>query len=200
MSMEVLGFDAYGFRLAVPENTDMKDLGARVASYFQGGDVVLLSGPLGAGKTTLAQGIGEGLHLDGPVVSPTFTIARELHGHLGDGQLVTLVHVDAYRLGGKEYEPGEDTAGPLLDELESLGLDEELEEPGRDTVVLMEWGDQMVSVLAEQRLEIFISRPQVDMTDVNEPPTSAGERIVSLHGVGSSWVSRLKILRKVVQE
>lgn len=200
MSLEVLGFDAYGFRVAAPENTDMKDLGTRVASFFQGGDVVLLSGPLGAGKTTLAQGIGQGLHLDGPVVSPTFTIARELHGRLGDGQLVTLVHVDAYRLGGKEYEPGEDTVGRLLDELESLGLDEELEEPGRDTVVLMEWGDQMVSALADQRLEIFISRPQVDVTDINEPPTSAGQRIVSLHGVGSSWVSRLKTLRKVVQE
>lgn len=200
MSLEVLGFDAYGFRVAVPENTDMKDLGTRVASFFQGGDVVLLSGPLGAGKTTLAQGIGQGLHLDGPVVSPTFTIARELHGRLGDGQLVTLVHVDAYRLGGKEYEPGEDTVGRLLDELESLGLDEELEEPGRDTVVLMEWGDQMVSALADQRLEIFISRPQVDVTDINEPPTSTGQRIVSLHGVGSSWVSRLKTLRKVVQE
>ena len=63
------------------------------------------------------------------IVSPTFTIARELEGRFADGSLAHLVHVDAYRLGGNAYAPGQDTVGRLLDELESLGLDEELEDP-----------------------------------------------------------------------
>ena len=88
--------------------------------------MLLLSGPLGAGKTTFAQGFGAGLGIGEPIVSPTFTIARELEGRFADGSPAHLVHVDAYRLGGNAYAPGQDTVGRLLDELESLGLDEEL--------------------------------------------------------------------------
>lgn len=199
MSLKLVGTETDELRLAVPESSDMQDLGDLVASHLHGGDVILLSGPLGAGKTTLAQGLGRGLKVDGPVVSPTFTIARELHGSLADGRAVNLVHVDAYRLGGEGYEPGEDSVGRLLDELESLGLDEELEEPGQETVVLMEWGEQMASALADQRLEIVIDRPLEGEMDPDLPPTSQGQRVVTLRGVGSSWISRLKSLRKVVQ-
>ena len=146
-------------RVEAPTGEDMRALGERVAARVHGGDVLLLSGPLGAGKTTFAQGFGRGLGIGGPIVSPTFTIARELSGRFADGTPAHLVHVDAYRLGGSAYAPGQDAVGRLLDELESLGLDEELEDPGEHTVVLMEWGEQMVEAFAPERLEIHIDRP-----------------------------------------
>ena len=76
--------------------------------------MLLLSGPLGAGKTTFAQGFGAGLGIGEPIVSPTFTIARELEGRFADGSPAHLVHVDAYRLGGNAYAPGQDTVGRLF--------------------------------------------------------------------------------------
>lgn len=187
-----------GFELVVPTDEDMQRLGRSLASYLHGGDVILLSGPLGAGKTTLAQGLGIGLGVDGPVVSPTFTIARELHGHLSDGSPVTLIHVDAYRLGGQGYLPGEDAVDRLLDELESLGLDEELEDPGQRTIILMEWGEQMASALADQRLEVTIDRPVDPREDLDAPPSSQGQRMVRLRGVGPSWATRLEKMRKAM--
>lgn len=187
-----------GFELVVPTDEDMQRLGRSLASCLHGGDVILLSGPLGAGKTTLAQGLGIGLGVDGPVVSPTFTIARELHGHLSDGSPVTLIHVDAYRLGGQGYLPGEDAVDRLLDELESLGLDEELEDPGQRTIILMEWGEQMASALADQRLEVTIDQPVDPREDLDAPPSSQGQRMVRLRGVGPSWATRLEKMRKAM--
>lgn len=84
--------------LQVPTAQAMHELGERLARSLHGGEVILLSGPLGAGKTTLAQGLGEGLGIQEPIVSPTFTIARELDGTLADGTPAHLIHVDAYRL------------------------------------------------------------------------------------------------------
>ena len=165
---------------------DMQALGERLAKLARGGDVLLLSGPLGAGKTTFAQGFGAGLGIGEPIVSPTFTIARELEGRFADGSPAHLVHVDAYRLGGNAYAPGQDTVGRLLDELESLGLDEELEDPGEHTVILMEWGEQMAAALAPERLEIHIDRPAVD---ADGELTSAGARTVTLVPVGAAWDS-----------
>jgi tRNA threonylcarbamoyladenosine biosynthesis protein TsaE len=119
---------------ATPEA--MRDLGVRVAGQLREGDMVLLSGPLGAGKTTLAQGIGAGLGVTG-VVSPTFVIAR-VHR---DGRL-PLVHVDAYRLSS-------------VIEVDDLDLDASLEE----SVTLVEWGEGLVEGLSGDRLEIRIERP-----------------------------------------
>lgn len=185
------------FQVEVPTSQDMLRLGGCLASCLKGGDVVVLSGPLGAGKTTLAQGLGRGLHVDGPVVSPTFTIARELRGRLATGQPVRLVHVDAYRLGGMDYVPGENRVGLLLDELESIGLDEELEEPGQNTVVLMEWGSQMASALSDQRLDLSIDRPLAPV-DPDAPMTNQGRRLVTMNLVGPAWTSRKENLRKAV--
>ncbi|TJZ52024.1 tRNA (adenosine(37)-N6)-threonylcarbamoyltransferase complex ATPase subunit type 1 TsaE [Streptomyces piniterrae] len=117
----------------------MQELGRRLASLLRPGDLVLLTGELGAGKTTLARGLGEGLGVRGAVTSPTFVIAR-VHPSLTGGP--ALVHVDAYRLGGG------------LDEMEDLDLDVSLPE----SVVVVEWGDGKVEELSEDRLHVVIGR------------------------------------------
>jgi tRNA threonylcarbamoyladenosine biosynthesis protein TsaE len=124
--------------VATPEA--MRALGEGLAAQLRAGDLVLLSGPLGAGKTTLAQGIGRGLAVSGDVLSPTFVIARVHRG----GRL-PLVHVDAYRLSS-------------IDEVDDLDLDASLE----DSVTLVEWGDGLVEGLAGDRLHVRIERPADD--------------------------------------
>lgn len=177
--------------LCVPTDSHMRALGESIAHIMREGDVVLLSGPLGAGKTTFAQGLGTGLKMNGPIVSPTFTIARQLHGTFANGKPATLVHVDAYRLGGQDFAPGQDSVSRLLDELESLGLDEALEDPAEGTVVLMEWGEQMAGVLSDTRLEIHIDRPL--QSDCAEKLTSDGNRIVTLIPYGGDWSKRISL-------
>ncbi|NUR90143.1 MAG: tRNA (adenosine(37)-N6)-threonylcarbamoyltransferase complex ATPase subunit type 1 TsaE [Nonomuraea sp.] len=116
----------------------MRAYGTRLASRLRPGDLVVLSGPLGAGKTTLVQGIAEGLKVRGPITSPTFVIAR-VHPSLGQGP--PLVHVDAYRLGGDL-------------EVDDLDLDASLEE----SVTVVEWGEGLVEGLSDDRLELHIDR------------------------------------------
>lgn len=107
-------------------------LGRQLGALLQSGDLVILSGELGAGKTTLTRGIGESLGVRGPITSPTFVIARE-HPSLGGGP--ALLHVDAYRLGSAF-------------ELDDLDLDVV------DSVTVVEWGSGRAEHLAESRLEI----------------------------------------------
>lgn len=122
--------------LLVPTADDMRALGARIAELLRPGDLVVLAGGLGAGKTTFVQGVGAGLGVTTPVVSPTFVIAR-VHR---DGR-VPLVHVDAYRLGS-------------VDEVDYLDLDASLE----DSVTVVEWGEGLVEDLTADRLEVHLER------------------------------------------
>ena len=119
---------------------DTRAFGRRLAAVLRAGDLVLLNGPLGAGKTALAQGIGAGLGVTGDVTSPTFVISR-----IHRGGRLPLVHVDAYRLGG-------------VAEVDDLDLDATLEE----SVTVVEWGGGKVEQLADAHLEIRIERRDDD--------------------------------------
>ena len=145
-------------RLDVPDAEAAHDLGRDLATMLRAGDLVILSGDLGAGKTTLTQGIGDGLGVRGDVTSPTFVIAR-VHGSLGDGP--ALAHVDAYRLDGSA-------------ELDDLDLDTDLD----TAVTVVEWGEGLAEALAEDRLEIRIER---DSTGVSE------HRAVTVTPFGRRW-------------
>lgn len=132
-----------------PEDTAA--LGSRLGAELRAGDVVVLSGPLGAGKTVLAKGIAAVMDVDGPVTSPTFVLAR-VHPARAAGK-PAMIHVDVYRL---LDTPGAD----LLAELDSLDLDTDLE----DAVVVVEWGEGLVERLAERHLDIRLER--VTQSDV----------------------------------
>jgi tRNA threonylcarbamoyladenosine biosynthesis protein TsaE len=122
--------------VSLPTPADTHSLGRRLASLLRPGDLLVLAGPLGAGKTALAQGIGAGLAVPGRVVSPTFVIAR-----VHRGGRIPLVHVDAYRL-------------QSLAEVDDLDLDVDL----ADSVTVVEWGAGLVEQLAEAMLRIEIDR------------------------------------------
>jgi tRNA threonylcarbamoyladenosine biosynthesis protein TsaE len=145
------------FTVTVPTAEEMRELGLRLAGQLRAGDLLVMTGHLGAGKTTLTQGIGEGLKVRGPITSPTFVIAR-VHPSLAGGP--SLVHVDAYRLGG-------------FAELDDLDLDASIAE----SVTIVEWGEGLAEGLAEDRLEVIISRGD----GLDE------ERRVRIVGVGQRW-------------
>jgi tRNA threonylcarbamoyladenosine biosynthesis protein TsaE len=148
--------------VTVPTAAEMRELGRRIAAVLRAGDLVLLSGDLGAGKTTLTQGIGAGLRVRGAVTSPTFVIAR-VHPPGSGGP--ALVHVDAYRLGS-------------LDEVDDLDLDASM----ADSVTVVEWGSGKAEVLSPDRLEVVITRT------LGDDGTAGREvRRVTLTGVGERW-------------
>ena len=156
----MIGPNGPGFppaELRIATDGDMRDLGRRLAALLRAGDLVILAGPLGAGKTTLVQGIGAGLGVRGPVTSPTFVIAR-VHPPLA-GVGPALVHADAYRLGS-------------FGEVDDLDLDTDA---GR-AVTVVEWGAGLAEPLAEDRLEITI-----------EPDRDGDARTVRINGHGGRW-------------
>ena len=124
----------------LPTPADTHALGVALADVFRPGDLVVLVGPLGAGKTALTQGIGAGLGVGEPVTSPTFVIARV---HRGD---VPHVHVDAYRLGS-------------VADVDDLDLDVTV----ADSVTVVEWGQGLVEQLADEHLEVRLDRRDDDV-------------------------------------
>jgi tRNA threonylcarbamoyladenosine biosynthesis protein TsaE len=142
---------------------DTRRLGERLATVLRAGDLVILSGDLGAGKTTFTQGLGEGLEVRGAITSPTFVISR-VHPSLVGGP--ALVHADAYRLGG-------------IEELDDLDLDTSLEE----AVTVVEWGEGVAEGLAETRLEVSILRAVGD-----DPRQDTDARHLRLGPVGARWI------------
>ena len=145
-------------QVEVPTPADMHALGRRLAGVLRAGDLVVLTGDLGAGKTTLTRGLGEGLQVRGAVTSPTFVIAR-VHPSLVGGP--ALVHADAYRLA-------------TFAEVDDLDLDVSLE----DSVTVVEWGEGKVEDLAESRLEVHLLRS----ADAGED-----RRTVAVRGLGARW-------------
>lgn len=160
---------------------EMHDVGVKLGRSLQAGDLVILTGPLGAGKTTLTRGIGEGLGVRGPVQSPTFVIART-HPSLVGG--APLVHVDAYRLASS-------------DELDDLDLDFD------GSVVVAEWGAGVVEP-QDSWIEIEIERPvgagagtesetasEVEDEDWSEAPVEA--RRMTFTGHGPRWAEGILV-------
>ena len=144
--------------LTAPNAEAMRQIGQRLATLLRAGDVIIANGDLGAGKTTFTQGLGAGLQVRGPIISPTFVISR-IHKSLVSGP--DLVHVDAYRLG--------DAA-----ELEDLDLEESL----AHCVTLVEWGQDKAEGLSQNRLEIYIRRSSDPEDDTRQ---------VEITGVGARW-------------
>jgi tRNA threonylcarbamoyladenosine biosynthesis protein TsaE len=152
-----------GVALELPTAADTREFGRALAGVLRAGDLVLLTGPLGAGKTALAQGVGAGLGVRGEVTSPTFVIARVHRPDPARGGVLPLVHVDAYRLGG-------------VLEVDDLDLDAEL----ADSVTLVEWGGGLAERLSDAHLEVRLSR--ADDTEV---------RRVELVPAGGDWSERI---------
>jgi tRNA threonylcarbamoyladenosine biosynthesis protein TsaE len=147
-------------------------LGRRLAALLAAGDLLVLTGPLGAGKTALARGLGEGLGVRGPVTSPTFVLAREHRPDPARGGRLPLVHVDLYRLRDRDGNP------PGLDALEDLDLTAALE----GAVVLVEWGEGLGETLGADHIEVRIDRHGAAGGDEGD-----AERTVRLVGHGTRW-------------
>lgn len=141
----------------------MQAFGKRIGALLTAGDVVVLSGPLGAGKTTFVQGLATQIEVQGVVTSPTFVVSRV---HKSQGSGLALVHVDAYRLTSQS-------------DLVDLDLD-----ATKNAVFVIEWGKDYVSGFSENWLEIDIDRAQ-ELTDESDP--ASGIRTISVTAVGDRW-------------
>lgn len=151
---------------------ETRTFGRELARILQAGDLIMLNGELGAGKTTLTQGIGDGLGVRGRVASPTFIVAR-VHPSLGDGP--ALIHADAYRI-------------TSLDDVETLDLDSSLDE----SVTVVEWGAGKTETLSDNRLEIDVRREiggqasnaqsAIDLESLDD-----GRRVIVLRPFGDRW-------------
>jgi len=160
------GYDVVPAELAVPVPLRLdgvgatRALGARLAALVRAGDLLLLSGPLGAGKTALTQGLGAALGVTGRVTSPTFVLARQHRGPL------PLVHVDAYRL--------RNASGRF--HLDDLDLDAALQ----DSVTVVEWGEGLAEQLSDSWLDVVLDRPEPG-------PDGCEHRLAQVRPHGPRW-------------
>lgn len=130
------------FEQVIATSEDMHELGVKVSKVLRAGDLAILIGPLGAGKTTFTRGVGEGLEVEGNVSSPTFVVART---HKREGK-APFVHVDAYRLGSPA-------------ELDDLDI------PFASSIVFVEWGKGLTNDISENWLEVEIARDTTGITE-----------------------------------
>ena len=149
----------------VTDATQMRELGKLLAMQLADGDVVVLSGPLGAGKTTFSQGIGTGMGLEDSITSPTFVVARS---HQPGTRNLGLLHVDAYRLSH-------------ADDLIDLDIDSELPH-----ITLIEWGENFVEKITDSWVAVKIERSSDGDLDAPE----AGDRRVTITTHGPEWEER----------
>jgi tRNA threonylcarbamoyladenosine biosynthesis protein TsaE len=148
---------------SVSTSGQMRAFGKQIGALLTSGDVVVLSGPLGAGKTTFVQGLAQQLDVQGSVTSPTFVVSR-VHKPKSSG--LALVHVDAYRLSSQS-------------DLVDLDLD-----VTKNAVFVIEWGKDFVSGFTENWLEVEIDRAQ-ELTDDTDP--ASGIRTIAVTAVGNRW-------------
>lgn len=166
----------------VTSRDETQALGEALGRRLAAGDLLMLRGGLGAGKTTFAQGIGRGMQVRGQVASPTFIVAR-VHPSLVGGP--DLIHADAYRING-------------LDDLETLDLDSTIDE----CVTIVEWGEGKTEAMSDARLEIDVTRPvggvaQLDGDVVDLEQMDDGRRRISFHPHGDRWQG---VLEKAVAD
>ncbi len=149
---------------------------AALADLVRPGDLLVLSGDLGTGKTTFCQGLGEALGVAGPITSPTFTLHHRHHG-VFNGEPLVLHHLDVYRL---------DELGQTIE----LGLPELLDS---GSLTLIEWGDNIRPVLPADYLELRIELP--DVSDAADQESGADDqRVLRVRCVGPSWSPRFRLL------
>lgn len=151
--------------VVVSDAEQMRELGKIVAKQLIDGDVIVLSGLLGAGKTTFSQGIGAGLGIEDPITSPTFVVART---HNPGATTLGLIHVDAYRLNS-------------ADDLVDLDIDSDMPH-----ITLIEWGENFVQKVTDSWLTVEITRSSQGDDDAPE----AGERVVTIVQHGPKWADR----------
>lgn len=192
----MVDFTAPAGQVPAGSAAQMRELGAELGAVLQAGDVVVLTGPLGAGKTTLTQGIVRGLGAQGRAKSPTFTIIREHRaGTRPDGTPgVGMLHMDAYRLLGDAVQTAVSERGAdlprdaVLDILESLDIDDDL----GDRVLVAEWGRGVVETLSTRVVDVEITRDDSvsgDPADPAEPADTAdpGDELRTLRW---TWLDR----------
>jgi tRNA threonylcarbamoyladenosine biosynthesis protein TsaE len=160
-------------------------LATRVGGLLRAGDVVALTGDLGAGKTVFAKGVGVALGITEPVTSPTFTVVREYAcpplaavAHQRDARPARLVHVDVYRL-------------DRVQELHDVGWDEYLDD---ESVAVVEWGDRVGALLPLDRLDV-----RLELTTAGTDDDTLDTRVVTLAPQGTSWVARADALAALVE-
>lgn len=161
----------------VTSREETQALGEALGRRLAAGDLLMLRGELGAGKTTFAQGIGRGMQVRGQVSSPTFIVAR-VHPSLVGGP--DLIHADAYRITG-------------LDDLETLDLDSTIDE----CVTIVEWGEGKTEAMSDSRLEVDVTRARggaavFDGDIVDLESMDDGRRVLTFHPHGPRWVGVLE--------
>ncbi|EEH64698.1 hydrolase, P-loop family [Gleimia coleocanis DSM 15436] len=162
------------FEFNVASAAQTQALGEALGALVRGGDLLMLTGDLGTGKTTFTQGLGRGMNVEGRVASPTFIISRTHRGKISAEGVKSpdLVHVDAYRITD-------------LDDLETLDLDTAL----REAVVVVEWGEGKTEALSEERLEITLHGDALNLEELSTDleGMDSGHRVIRFNPVGSRW-------------